>query len=71
MAVAILLDIKILQFFRIGKRKDVIVVTSNYRLGPLGFFTHPAIQDFNSGIDKTSNFGILDIVLALNGLMKI
>ena len=52
-------------FSELVKRKDVIVVTSNYRLGPLGFFTHPAIQDFNSGIDKTSNFGILDIVLAL------
>jgi len=52
-------------FSELVKRKDVIIVTSNYRLGPLGFFTHPAIQDFNSGIDKTSNFGILDIVLAL------
>ena len=52
-------------FSELVKRKDVIVVTSNYRLGPLGFFTHPAIQDINSGIDKTSNFGILDIVLAL------
>ena len=52
-------------FSELVKRKDVIVVSSNYRLGPLGFFTHPAIQDFNSGIDKTSNFGILDIVLAL------
>ena len=52
-------------FSELVKRKDVVVVTSNYRLGPLGFFTHPAIQDFNSGIDKTSNFGILDIVLAL------
>ena len=52
-------------FSELVKRKNVIVVTSNYRLGPLGFFTHPAIQDFNSGIDKTSNFGILDIVQAL------
>ena len=25
----------------------------------------PAIQDYHSGIDKTSNFGILDLVLAL------
>ena len=52
-------------FSELVKRKDVIVVSPNYRLGPLGFFTHPAIQDFHSGIDKTSNFGILDIVLAL------
>ena len=52
-------------FTELVKRKDVIVVSANYRLGPLGFFTHPAIQDLHSGIDKTSNFGILDIVLAL------
>ncbi len=52
-------------FSELVKRKDVIVVSTNYRLGPLGFFTHPAIQDFHSGLDKTSNFGILDIVLAL------
>ena len=52
-------------FSELVKRKDVIVVSINYRLGPLGFFTHPAIQDLNSGLDKTSNFGILDIILAL------
>ena len=52
------------------KRKDVIVVSINYRLGPLGFFTHPAIQDSNSGLDKTSNFGILDIILALKWVSK-
>ena len=28
-------------------------------------FTHPSIQDFQSGIDKTSNFGTLDIIEAL------
>ena len=29
-------------FSELVKRKDVIVVSPNYRLGPLGFFTHPA-----------------------------
>jgi para-nitrobenzyl esterase len=52
-------------FSELVKKKDVIVVSTNYRLGPLGFFTHPAIQDLNTGLDKTSNFGILDIILAL------
>jgi para-nitrobenzyl esterase len=52
-------------FSELVKRKDIIVVSPNYRLGPLGFFTHPAIQDSSSGTDQTSNFGILDIVLAL------
>ena len=52
-------------FSELVKRKDVIVVSTNYRLGPLGFFTHPAIQDFNSDLDKASNYGILDIIIAL------
>ena len=52
-------------FSKLVKRKDVIVVSTNYRLGPLGFFTHPAIQDLNLDEDKTSNFGILDIIQAL------
>ena len=52
-------------FSKLVKKEDVIVVSANYRLGPLGFFTHPSIQDFNTGIDKTSNFAILDIIEAL------
>lgn len=45
--------------------QDVVVVTINYRLGALGWFTHPAIQDFQQGLDKTSNFGLLDIIQSL------
>ena len=44
---------------------NVMVVTINYRLGPFGWFTHPSIQDLQSDIDKTSNFGTLDIIAAL------
>ena len=47
------------------KKHNVIVVTINYRLGPFGWFTHPSIQNLQSGIDKTSNFGTLDIIEAL------
>ena len=47
------------------KKQQVIVVTINYRLGPMGWFTHPAIQGLQSGLDKTSNFGTLDIIQAL------
>jgi len=52
-------------FTKLVKKHNVIVVTINYRLGPLGWFTHPAIQDLQDGIDKTSNFGTLDIISAL------
>ena len=52
-------------FSKMVSRHNVIVVSINYRLGPFGWFTHPAIQDLQSGIDKTSNFGTLDIIKAL------
>jgi para-nitrobenzyl esterase len=55
----------IYDFSKMVKRHDVIVVSINYRLGPFGWFTHPAIQDLQDGIDKTSNFGTLDIIAAL------
>ena len=52
-------------FTQLVKKHDVIVVTINYRLGPLGWFTHPAIQGLQDGLDKASNFGTLDIIAAL------
>ncbi len=52
-------------FSKMVKRHDVVVVSVNYRLGPFGWFTHPAIQSLQSGLDKTSNFGTLDIIEAL------
>jgi len=52
-------------FSKMVKRHEVIVVSINYRLGPFGWFTHPAIQDLQNGLDKTSNFGTLDIIEAL------
>ncbi len=55
----------IYDFSKLVKRHNVIIVRINYRLGPFGWFTHPAIQDFQKGIDKTSNFGTLDIISSL------
>ena len=55
----------IYDFSGLVQKQNVIVVSINYRLGPFGWFSHPAIQDHNSGIDKTSNFGTLDIIKAL------
>jgi len=58
------------EFNKIVRKHDVIVVRINYRLGPFGWFTHPAIQEFQKGLDKTSNFGTLDIIAALNWVQK-
>ena len=55
----------IYDFSKMVNRHDVIVVTINYRLGAFGWFTHPAIQLDQDGIDKTSNFGTLDMIQAL------
>ena len=51
-------------------RHNVVVVTINYRLGAFGWFTHPSIQDNQKGLDKTSNFGTLDIIQALKWVNK-
>ena len=55
----------IYDFSTMVKKHNVIVVTINYRLGPFGWFSHPSVQDLQTGIDKTSNFGTLDIIQAL------
>ncbi|MDE0269806.1 MAG: carboxylesterase family protein [Gammaproteobacteria bacterium] len=39
--------------------RDVVTVSFNYRLGPLGFFSHEALES------QEANFGLLDMVLAL------
>ena len=57
-------------FSKMVKNYDVIVVTINYRLGPFGWFTHPSIQEFQSGLDKSSNFGTMDIISALKWVQK-
>jgi para-nitrobenzyl esterase len=52
-------------FSKIARKHNVVVVTINYRLGPFGWFTHPSIQPLQDGNDKSSNFGTLDIIAAL------
>jgi para-nitrobenzyl esterase len=50
----------------LAARSDVVVVVVQYRLGPIGWFYHPAIQ--TGGVDKltdSGNFGTLDHVQAL------
>ncbi len=57
-------------FNKMVRRHNIVVVRINYRLGPFGWFYHPSIQGFQSGIDKTSNFGTLDIITALRWVKK-
>src|SRR5580700_5823229 len=45
-------------------RKGVVVVTINYRLGPLGFFSHPELTQ-ESPHHASGNYGLLDQIAAL------
>lgn len=45
-------------------RKGLVVVTFNYRLGPLGFLATPALSK-ESGHDASGNYGMLDMIAVL------
>lgn len=45
-------------------KKGLVVVTVNYRLGVLGFLAHPELTA-ESGHNASGNFGLLDLVAAL------
>ncbi len=48
---------------------DVILITFNYRLGPFGWFTHPALATGNA-LDDSGNYGNLDAVRALDWVQE-
>jgi para-nitrobenzyl esterase len=50
---------------RLAAEQNVIVVSINYRLGPLGWFLHPALNQSGSLLDKSGNYGTLDIIQSL------
>ena len=45
-------------------KKGVVVVSANYRVGPLGFLAHPELTR-ESGRSSSGNYGLLDQIAAL------
>ena len=52
-------------FSRFAGREQVIVVVINYRLGPFGWFVHPALNGADLKTAPLANFGTLDMIEAL------
>ncbi|HSP96499.1 MAG TPA: carboxylesterase family protein [Candidatus Dormibacteraeota bacterium] len=55
-------------FYHPGKLaadERVIVVTTNYRLGPLGWMRHAALREGASPAEQSGNFATLDLIAAL------
>jgi para-nitrobenzyl esterase len=50
----------------LSREHNLVLVSINYRLGPLGWFRHAALQnETNTPADDSGNYGTLDIILAL------
>jgi para-nitrobenzyl esterase len=49
-------------------RRGVVVVSINYRLGPLGYFVHPALEAGRA--QAPANFGLLDQIAALRWVQR-
>jgi para-nitrobenzyl esterase len=49
----------------LANKSNLVVVTIQYRLGPLGWFTHPALRNNGNSLDDSGNYGTLDMIKAL------
>ncbi len=50
---------------RLAAGSHMVFVSINYRLGPFGWFTHPALRAGQPPLDASGNYGLLDMIKAL------
>jgi para-nitrobenzyl esterase len=50
---------------RLATEQQAVVVAVQYRLGPLGWLSHPALREGADPLSASGNFGTLDLVQAL------
>lgn len=55
---------------RLAKNGNLIFVSLNYRLGLLGWFTHPSLRSGTNKDDDSGNYGTLDIIFALHWIQS-
>jgi len=55
---------------RLAAAGRMVFVSLNYRLGPFGWFTHPALREGASAEDDSGNYGTLDIIQALRWIQE-
>lgn len=51
-------------WYTVANSYNAVVVSINYRVGALGWFSHPALKTGNM-LDDSGNFGLLDQIMAL------
>lgn len=49
----------------IANRSNMVFVSMNYRLGPLGWYAHPALRNGEDAFSDSGNYGTLDILQSL------
>src|SRR5208337_5213356 len=54
----------------VASRSHMVFVSINYRLGPFGWFSHPALREGVSAEDASGNYGTLDIIQALKWVQQ-